>query len=120
MSFELRAVNIPEPVLKMGSHGKVYPVLGQKGVIHEGHITAEAGSGVSGMVFYVYECYGDEAWDPRVKDGKILGALQCEMYSAEKRSAISSSVRKDLIVSKNLSPILRTFRMLWKSSPNEG
>ena len=66
-------MNIPEPVLKTGSHGKVFPVLGQKGVIHEGHITAEAGSGVSGMVFYVYECYGDEAWDPRVKDGKITG-----------------------------------------------
>ena len=44
----------------MGSHGKVFPVLGQKGSLHEGQTRAEPGSGVSGMAFYVYECYGDE------------------------------------------------------------
>lgn len=68
---ELRAVSIPEPMLKMGSHGKVYAVLGQAGLMHQGSTQVEAGSGIGGMVFYVYECYGDDSWNPRVRNAKI-------------------------------------------------
>lgn len=70
---ELRAFSIPEPTYNMGEHLKVFPVLGQKGLIHQGEVRIDSGDSTGGMAFYVYECFGSDSWDPLVRDGKIKG-----------------------------------------------
>ncbi len=71
--MELRAISIPEPTLTIGPYGKVLPVLGQIGRWFEGRTHVEAGSSISGTVFYVYQCYGHDVWNPQVRNGEITG-----------------------------------------------
>ena len=61
---KLKPMNMPRPIAKLGEHGKVYPTLGQAGVIggglFSGNTEIDAGSGISGMILYIYNCCGDE------------------------------------------------------------
>jgi hypothetical protein len=81
---ELRALSIPEPACSMGEHRKVFPVLGQKGLIHQGEMRIDSGNSTSGMAFYVYECFGSDSWDPLIRDGQIKVSLRSETCSAER------------------------------------
>jgi len=70
---ELRALSMPEPTYEMGEVVKVFPVLGQKGVMNAGELRVEPGDSISGMALYVYECFGAETWDPAIQDQSISG-----------------------------------------------
>jgi hypothetical protein len=52
------------------------PVLGQRGLNFEGDTTVESGGSTSGMVYYLYECYGGEGWNPEVSGGAIHGEFR--------------------------------------------
>lgn len=77
---ELKAMNLPsEPMLDFteSESVKVWPVLGQRGMLLGGGDTmVVSGGSVSGMVYYLYECYGGPEWDPLKKDGVITGVFQ--------------------------------------------
>jgi hypothetical protein len=70
---ELKPINMPEPSSEIGNHVKLYPVLGQRGVNFEGGTLVDSGCSTSGMVYYVYECYGGEGWDPEIVNQQITG-----------------------------------------------
>ena len=96
---KLKPMNMPQPVAKLGEHGKVYPTLGQAGVVGEdifdGGTGVEAGGGVSGMILYIYECYGDEVWNPRIREGgtikvklvvhEVFGSKTTEKFTLTRR-----------------------------------
>lgn len=73
---ELKPMNMPEPSAQLGENVKLYPVLGQRGLHFEGETLVDSGCSTSGMVYYVYECYGGEGWDPRIVDRQITGRFQ--------------------------------------------
>ncbi|TKJ47580.1 hypothetical protein CEE34_02935 [Candidatus Aerophobetes bacterium Ae_b3a] len=49
--------------------------LGQRGLLFGGDTLVDSGTSISGMVYYVAELYGGEAWNPQIKNGKITGKL---------------------------------------------
>ncbi len=69
--LELKARNMPEVTIQIGSHLKMLPNLGQRTLNFEGDTVVDSGTSISGMVYYVYECWGDPIWNPAIKDGKI-------------------------------------------------
>ena len=71
--FELRAYNMPEITVPIGTHIKKFPSLGQRTLSFEADSAVDSGASTSGMVYYVYECWGDSVWDPAIRDGKITG-----------------------------------------------
>lgn len=75
-SHELRPINMPEPSARIGEHMKLYPVLGQRGLHFEGDTLVDSGCSTSGMVYYLYECYGGAGWDPQMTNNKISGVFQ--------------------------------------------
>jgi hypothetical protein len=74
-SRELKPINMPEPSAKIGEHVKLYPVLGQRGLHFEGDTLVDSGCSASGMVYYFYECYGGEGWDPKTSGQQIKGTF---------------------------------------------
>jgi len=74
---ELKPMSIPEPKADLGDSGNVkfWPVLGQRGLLFSGDTLIDSGTSISGMVYYVAELYGGEAWNPQIKNGKITGKL---------------------------------------------
>ncbi len=75
--FELKPISIPEPIAKLGNSGsaKAYPVLGHRGLLFSGETLIESGGSISGMVYFVAEFWGGEAWNPIIKGNKIAGEL---------------------------------------------
>jgi hypothetical protein len=73
---ELKPFNMPEPSTELGEHVKLYPVLGQRGVHSKERPLVDSGCSTSGMVYYVYECYGGEGWDPKIVNQQITGKFQ--------------------------------------------
>lgn len=77
---ELKPVNLPgEPMLDLTEREtvKIWPVLGQGGILPGGGDTmVVSGASVSGMAYYLYECYGDSMWDPVEKDGIVEGVFR--------------------------------------------
>lgn len=72
---QLRPLNMPEPKILLGNHEKYYPVLGQRGLHFDGSTLVDAGCSIAGMLFYSYECYGSDLWDPVVHDGKVFATF---------------------------------------------
>lgn len=75
--IELKPISIPEPKADLGDSGNVksWPVLGQRGHLFGGNTLVDSGTSISGMVYYVAELYGEEAWNPQIKDGEITAKL---------------------------------------------
>jgi len=94
--IELRSYSIPEPQFQTASLMKVFPVLGTTGLFHEGGTMVEAGGGIGGMAFYVYECSGDESWNPRMKGGRISGRFFVRDAFGGRAASDSSRVGKTL------------------------
>jgi hypothetical protein len=67
----LEPLNMPEPTVTIGGLEKFYRVLGQRGVHFDGNTLTEPGCSISGMVFFEYECFGDESWNPSILNGKV-------------------------------------------------
>jgi hypothetical protein len=70
-THELRPLSMPEPSANIGEHTKLYPVLGQRGLHFDGETVIDAGCSISGMVYYIYECYGGGGWGPDTTDQQI-------------------------------------------------
>ena len=67
----LKPLNMPEPKVSIGGLEKFYPVLGQRGLHFGGSTLTEPGCSITGMVFFEYECFGDELWNPSTLNSKI-------------------------------------------------
>ncbi len=75
---EMKPMSIPEPSLENEVFTKHFPVLGQKGLIFRGETTIDAGCSISGMAYYVYECFGDKVFDPLIINDKIKGIFEAK------------------------------------------
>ena len=86
---ELKPISIPEPQIELGQSGslKVWPVLGQKGLYHQGDTMIRTGSSVSGFAYYIAEFYGEGAWDPSLKEGNATGKIVVQSVFGNKTSA---------------------------------
>jgi hypothetical protein len=73
--LELKAYNVPEISVPIGTHLKRFPNLGQRTLNFEGDTVIDSGTSISGMVYYVYECWGHSEWDPEIRDGQIMGTF---------------------------------------------
>lgn len=87
--IELHPLSIPEPQIELGHSGslKIWPVLGQKGVLHQEDTMILAGSSVSGFAYYVAELYGGGSWNPLIKEGKAIGKIVVRSVFGNKASA---------------------------------
>ncbi|MDX2086040.1 MAG: hypothetical protein SFZ03_11715 [Candidatus Melainabacteria bacterium] len=75
----LYSVNIPQPEIPLGfGHVKILSVLGQKSLVTEGDTHIISGGSISGMAFYIYEYYGDDGWDLKVKDSTITAYFRIQ------------------------------------------
>jgi len=73
---ELKPYNMPEPKMKMtNDNQKIFPVLGQQGLFFKDTGMVESGGMSNGMIYYKYDVYGPELWDPIIKDGIISGTI---------------------------------------------
>lgn len=78
---QLQPINMPEPSASIGEHVKFYPVLGQRGPHFDGETLVDTGCSSSGMVYYLYECYGGEGWNPVETAGQIAGKFEvCDAF----------------------------------------
>lgn len=70
---ELKPINLPEPKIEIGNHVKILPIFGQHGQFFKSDMTVQSGNSISGLAYYIYECYGDLIWNPKDTDGVIKG-----------------------------------------------
>jgi hypothetical protein len=101
---ELKPINMPEPSIPIGEHIKLYPVLGQRGLHFEGDTTVESGGSISGMVYYLYECYGGGGWDPQVSGGVIQGEFRIRDAFKKKVKCRVSFKEKSLDEMRRFAP----------------
>ncbi len=95
-SRELKPINMPEPSVNLGGHVKFYPVLGQKGVSFDGETLVDAGCSTSGMIYYIYECYGGQGWSPRTTGEQITATFRVSDGFNRKARCTVSFKRKSL------------------------
>jgi hypothetical protein len=75
---ELKPTSMPEPTIDIGTHAKCYSVLGQRSVSFDGATAVDAGGSISGMAYFLYECYGGTTWDPQMLAENIKGSFRIE------------------------------------------
>jgi hypothetical protein len=68
-------ISIPEPIIKVGKtdNVKILPVLGTRGLFHDGSTSIRPGNSISGVSYFFVSFYGDDYYSPMFKDNKILG-----------------------------------------------
>jgi hypothetical protein len=76
--IELHPISIPEPQLPLGQtqNTKMWPVLGCKGVYHEGDTMIRSGDSIGGFAYYVAELYGSDDWNPTIVNGKTTSRIR--------------------------------------------
>ena len=107
-SCELLPINMPEPSANIGEHVKLYPVLGQRGLHFDGDTLVDAGCSTSGMVYYIYECYGGEGWDPETTGQHIKATFQVSDGFRRKAKCTVKFTRKSLEEIKAFAPGIET------------
>jgi hypothetical protein len=105
---DLVALSIPEPRAEFSGNVKVYNVLGARGPLTDGETRLEAGGTVSGMAYYVYECWGDHDWDPRVSDGRVTVMIRARDVFGNRASARIICSEKSVEELEALVPSLST------------
>jgi len=103
-SHELRPISMPEPSANIGGHVKLYPVLGQRGPHFDGDTLVDAGCSTSGMVYYIYECYGGTGWDPGAAGQQINATFQVSDGFRRKAKCTIRFTRKTLEEVKAFAP----------------
>ena len=101
---ELKAMSIPEPKVKLGGtgYGKVYSVLGARGVFHDGDTVVKSGCSIAGFAYYIVGLYGDELWNPEIVEGKAVGKIVVRGVYGRKTTAIIHFNRITLEKAKEL------------------
>ncbi len=93
--IELKPTNIPDATLEHEVFIKSFPVLGQKGLIFSGDTLVDAGCSISGMAYYIYECYGDEIFDPLIIDDTIKGFFELkDVFETKTKCNINFTYKK--------------------------
>lgn len=109
--IKLKAISIPEPVIDIAESTifKVLPVLGQKGLMIAVDSVIEPGTSKSGVAYYYAEFYGDEAWNPKIVNGRITGKIVIrDIFGKKKKCKIVFSekpLEKVLEIIENLDKI---------------
>lgn len=88
----LHPISIPEPIVKLGKTDsvKIIPVLGVKGLFHDGKTSIKPGSHISGMSYFFASFYGDNYYNPIFKDNKTCGKfIIIDGFSKKTESDIS-------------------------------
>jgi len=103
---KLKPISIPEPSWENESFTKYFPVLGQKGLMFGGETIVDAGCSISGMAYYIYECFGNKLFDPIIVNDKIEGFFEikdvfgktekCEIIFSYKELEYVQTIFKDI------------------------
>ena len=70
--IDLKPRSITNPVVDIGNGQKFLPVLGISSPGFSGDTVVKSGHSIAGFAYYIYECYGDENWDPLIDEDKII------------------------------------------------
>lgn len=70
--IELKPKNMPQPQVEISGQKKLFNVFGQKNHLFGDTTVVEPGESTAGMIFYTYECYGAEDWDPPIQEDDTL------------------------------------------------
>jgi len=109
--IELKPMNITEPIWQGERITKVFPVLGQKSPLYSGSTVVESGCGVSGVSYYVYECYGGQGWDPRIKGDRIhADVVVTDVFGGVSRTRFSFALKDLAFVEKFIEGITEIHR----------
>jgi hypothetical protein len=103
---ELKPLSIPEPITDLGSYAKSYNVLGLRGALGSGETVIDSGCSISGWVYYVAEYFGDETWNPVIKNGKIKGTFVVrDIFKGKTQTEIVFSEKELSFVQKMIPSI---------------
>ena len=105
---ELKPLSITEPIYESDSFTKVFPVLGQRGLTHEGQSVVDSGCGVTGWAYYRAEYYGDERWNPVITDEKIEGTFVVRDILGGKAKTEVTFSKRDLETIEDFIPGIAT------------
>jgi len=104
--IELKPMSIPDPSWENEAFTKYFPVLGQKGLVFGGDTKVDAGCSISGMAYYIYECFGDKIFDPLIVNDAIKGyfevndvfghKVKCTINFASKELTYVQTIFKDI------------------------
>jgi len=99
-------MSIPDPSWENEAFTKYFPVLGQKGLVFGGDTKVDAGCSISGMAYYIYECFGDKIFDPLIVNDAIKGyfevndvfghKVKCTINFASKELTYVQTIFKDI------------------------
>ena len=93
--IELKPMSIPEPSWENEVFTKYFPVLGQKGLMFGGATMVDAGCSISGMAYYIYECFGDKLFDPLIVNDTIRGSFEVnDVFGKKEKCKIIFSYKK--------------------------
>ena len=107
--YDLMPQSIPEPTFKLGNseNNKILPVLGIRGVFHDGETNIKSGSSIGGTAFYILESRGSDAWDPLIEDDKIRATMivtdvfgktnSCEIFFRKRTTEDIEKLLPDLL-----------------------
>ena|ERR1017187_7375814 len=109
-SQKLKPINMPEPSFNIGGHVKLYPVLGQQGLHLPGDTVVDAGCSTSGMVYYTYECYGGQGWDPEMTREQIDAEFQVTDGFERRAKCVVRFKRKSLEEIQSFAPGIDSIR----------
>ena len=94
--IELKPMSIPEPLWENEAFTKCFPVLGQKGLVFGGDTTVDSGCSISGMAYYIYECFGDKHFDPLIVNDVIQGFFEARDVFGKKVKCTINFTKKEL------------------------
>jgi hypothetical protein len=84
----------------------MFQVLGTKGIAFDGSTVVEAGCSISGWAYYSIGYYGDDKWNPIIKDQKIDCFLEVrDVFNGKSKTKITLSY-KDLNWIKSWIPTI--------------
>ena len=93
--IELKPMSVPEPSWECDAFTKYYPVLGQKGLMFGGETMVDSGCSISGMAYYVYECFGDKIFDPLIVNDTIMGFFEInDVFGKKTKCKITFNLRE--------------------------
>ena len=107
----LKPLSITEPVQESDSFTKVFPVLGQRGRIHEGQTVVESGCAITGWAYYATEYYGDERCNPVITDEKIEGTFVVRDILGGKAKTKVTFSKRELKIIEQFIPGIATIRI---------
>ena len=112
--IELKPISIPEPQFALGQtqNIKAWPVLGTKGIYHQGDTMIRSGDSIAGFAYYLIEVYGSDDWNPTIENGKTIVRIRVRgVFGKEAHANITLTEKTLAEVSKLIPDIDKVDKM---------